>query len=156
MEPRRYSITIDAPREKVWKTMLEDATYRQWTSAFNEGGSYFEGSWEQGSEIRFIGPDPATGELGGMYSRIHESRPHEFVSIEHLGIIVNGVVDTTSDEAKKWAPAFENYTFRDVGGATEVLVELDMNDEFAAFFDETWPVALGKLKALAEAARTVR
>jgi uncharacterized protein YndB with AHSA1/START domain len=32
-----FSITINAPKEEVWRAMLEDATYRQWTSAFEEG-----------------------------------------------------------------------------------------------------------------------
>ena len=147
----RYTITIDAPREKVWNTMLGDATYREWTSAFNEGGSYYEGSWEKGSEIRFLGPDPETGKLGGMFSRIHDCRPNEFVSVEHLGIVQDGQVDTTSEEVKAWTPAFENYAFQDKDGGTEVVVEMDMPGDHTDYFGETWPKALQKLKALAEA-----
>lgn len=150
MQTLRFTTTINAPQEKVWKTMLEDATYRQWTSAFAEG-SYVEGSWEKGSEIRFLGPDPETGELGGMYARIHDNRPYEFVSIQHLGVIQNGQVDTTSDEVKKWAPAFENYTFTDKNGATELLVETDTNEAYAEMFQDLWPKALQKLRELAEA-----
>lgn len=150
MQKLRFTTTINAPKEKVWNTMLGDATYRQWTSAFGEGG-YMEGSWEKGSEIRFVGTDPETGELGGMYARIHDNRPYEFVSIQHLGLIKNGQVDTTSDEVKKWAPAFENYTFTDKNGATELLVETDTNEEYAEMFQDVWPKALQKLKELAEA-----
>lgn len=150
MQRLRFTTTINAPKEKVWKTMLEDATYRQWASAFSEG-SHFEGSWEKGSEIRFLGPDPETGELGGMYSRIHDNRLYEFVSIQHLGLILNGQVDTTSDEVKRWTPAFENYTFTETSGGTELLVEMDTNEEYAGMFQELWPQALQKLKALAEA-----
>lgn len=149
MQKQRHTITIQAPREKVWKTMLEDATYRQWTRAFSEG-SYFEGKWEQGSEIRFLGPDPESGKLGGMFARIHEHRPHEFVSIQHLGIIADGQVDTTSDAVNKWAPAFENYTFRDKEGGTELIVEMDTDEEYAPMFEELWPKALQDLKAIAE------
>ena len=32
-----FSTTINAPKELVWRTMLEDETYRKWTSAFAEG-----------------------------------------------------------------------------------------------------------------------
>ena len=109
MQKLHFSTFINAPRQRVWRTMLDDASYREWTRVFNEG-SYYVGSWEQGSEIRFIGPDRETGEEGGMYSRVKENRQYEFISIEHLGIIKNGVVDTTSEEVKKWTPAFENYT----------------------------------------------
>lgn len=149
MQKQRHAVTINAPREKVWKTMLEDATYRQWTSAFNPG-SYYEGSWEKGSEIRFLGPDPETGKSGGMYARISENRPYEFVSIEHLGVIEDGVVDTTSEAVKKWTPAHENYTFNDTGAATELVVETDTEEEWAEMFEELWPKALQQLKALAE------
>lgn len=150
MKKQRYTVLINAPKEKVWQTMLDDSTYRQWTSAFNPGGSYFEGSWEKGSEIRFLGPDPETGKLGGMYARIHDSRPHEFISIEHLGIIDDGQVDTTSEMVKKWAPAYENYTFQNRDGSTEVLVEMDIDEEHAEFFQEVWPKALQLLKGMAE------
>lgn len=150
MEARRYAITIEAPQARVWATMLEDATYRVWTSVFSEGGSYFEGSWEAGSEMRFLGVDPATGDIGGMFARIHECRPPEFVSIQHLGMVVAGVVDTTSEEVKQWAPAFENYTLKAQGSGTEVVVDIEVAKEHEAFFDETWPAALQKLKALAE------
>src|SRR5688572_26021299 len=110
MEKLRQTIFINAPRERVWDVMLSDETYRQWTSAFNPG-SYYKGDWKEGSKILFLGPNPDGSGEGGMVSRIKENRPHEFISIEHLGIVQNGVEDTESEEAKKWAPAYENYTF---------------------------------------------
>lgn len=149
MQKLHFSITINAPKEKVWHTMLDDKTYREWTAAFNPG-SYYKGDWSKGSKILFIGPDPKTGEEGGMVSRIAENKPYEFISIEHLGIVKNGVEDTTSEEARKWAPAFENYTFKEKGGATEVLVEMDIEDENKKMFEEMWPKALQKLKEIAE------
>ena len=149
MQKLHFSITINAPKEKVWHTMLDDKPYREWTAAFNPG-SYYKGDWSKGSKILFIGPDPKTGEEGGMVSRIAENKPYEFISIEHLGIVKNGVEDTTSEEARKWAPAFENYTFKEKGGATEVLVEMDIEDENKKMFEEMWPKALQKLKEIAE------
>ena len=149
MQKLHFSITINAPKEKVWHTMLDDKPYREWTAAFNPG-SYYKGDWSKGSKILFIGPDPKTGEEGGMVSRIAENKPYEFISIEHLGIVKNGVEDTTSEEASKWAPAFENYTFIEKGGATEVLVEMDIEDENKKMFEEMWPKALQKLKEIAE------
>jgi hypothetical protein len=85
-----------------------------------------------------------------MYARIHDNRPYEFVSVEHLGIIDDGVIDTTSEAAKKWAPAYENYTFNDKDGATELVVEVDTDEEYAEMFQDLWPKALQKLKALSE------
>ena len=149
MQKLHFSMLINAPKDKVWHAMLDDQPYREWTNAFNEG-SYYKGSWEKGSKILFLGPDPNTGEEGGMVSRIAENKPYEFISIEHLGIVQNGVEDTTSEAARKWAPAFENYTFNDKDGATEVLVDIDTEDEHVQMFNEMWPEALRKLKKLAE------
>lgn len=149
MEKLHFSIVINAPREKVWHAMLDDEPYREWTTVFNQG-SYYEGSWEKGSKILFLGPDPRTGKIGGMVSRIADNRPYEFVSIEHLGLVENGVEDTESEEAKKWAPSYENYTFKEVDGGTEVLVDVDSEESMAEEFSKLWPAALEKLKTIAE------
>lgn len=145
-----FAITINAPKERVWDTMLQDATYRDWAALFNpNGSSWYEGDWTQGSKILFLG-DGENGQVGGMVSRIKEVRPYEFVSIEHLGVVQNGQEDTTSDTAKQFAPAFENYTFVDKQGATQVLVDMDTVEEHRRMFESSWPKALHKLKELAE------
>jgi hypothetical protein len=140
-----FSISIAAPKEKVWRTMLEQETYRKWTDEF-AAGSYYEGSWEQGKKILFLEPEGC-----GMSSVIAESKPYSFVSIKHLGYVRNGVEDTESPEIKAWAPAFENYTFDEKDGITEVQVDLStMPQEFDDYMTKTWPKALVKLKALCE------
>jgi len=144
METLHFSTTINAPKERVWSTMLDDETYRQWTSGFMEG-SYYEGCWEKGSEIRFLGPD-----LSGMTSRIEENRLHEFISIEHLGIVQNGVDDTESEGARAFSGAHENYTLRETDGITELSVDIDTTDESRKMFEDTWPQVLLKLKQLSE------
>jgi uncharacterized protein YndB with AHSA1/START domain len=148
MEKLSYSVKINAPVQDVWATMLNDATYREWTSAFNEG-SYYEGDWEAGSEIRFLGPDEE-GSVGGMIATVEESRPNEFISLRYLGQFVDGAADTSSDEAKSFIGMHENYAFSESGGVTLVEVELDSEDEFTAMFNESWPVALAKLKEITE------
>lgn len=149
MQKIKFSVLIDAPKEKVWHTTLDDATYRSWTEAFNPRGSWYEGDWSQGSKILFLGPGD-DGKVGGMVSRIKENRPHEYISIEHLGIVQDGVEDMTSNAVKQWAPAFENYTFKDRDGRTEVLVEMDIDEAHRAAFEGMWPKALQALKQLSE------
>lgn len=142
-----FSTVIQAPRDVVWKTMLEPETFRQWTAEFAYG-SYYEGSWGQGERIRFLAPDG-----NGMISRIAENRLHEFVSIEHLGFIKDGVEDTQSEAVRAWVPAFENYTLSREGNATRLDVEMDVTSNFEAEMARTWPKALVKLKAICEARR---
>jgi hypothetical protein len=147
MDKLNFSILINAPKEKVWNTMLNEDTYKKWTDVFSPG-SYYKGDWSEGSKILFLAP--GDNEEMGMVSRIKENRKYEFISIEHLGEIKNGKEDTESDSVKKWAGSHENYTFRERGDMTEVHVDLDMSNEFSEMFQDMWPKALQKLKNLAE------
>ncbi|EMS89318.1 SRPBCC domain-containing protein [Leptospira noguchii] len=149
METIRFSILIDADVKTVWHKMFENSSYRIWTKEFHEG-SYFEGSWEKGSEMRFLSQDD-DGKLQGMYAIIRENVPYRFISIEHIGFISGGVVDTESEEVKKWTPAFENYTFQDESnGKTKLIVEMQTIEEYKTMFEEMWPKALKSLKELCE------
>jgi Activator of Hsp90 ATPase homolog 1-like protein len=148
MQKLKFSIEINSPKEKVWNTMLEDKTYRIWTEAFSKG-SHFIGDWSKGSKILFLGPNE-NGEMGGMVSRIKENKLYEYISIEHLGVVENGKEDTTSDAVKQWAGSLENYTFKNKDGKTELLVDMDINDEYKEMFEGMWPKALQKLKEISE------
>jgi hypothetical protein len=148
MDKLKFSIVINAPKEKVWDTMLEDRTYRIWTEEFTPGSHYI-GSWDEGSKILFLGP-ANDGKLGGMVSRIKENKLHKFISIEHLGEVLDGVEDTTSDRVKIWSGALENYTFIEKDDKTELVVDMVINEEFKEMFEGMWPKALEKLKELSE------
>ena len=145
MEKKQYEIQINAPREKVWNILWDDKTYRQWTAAFHPT-SYAVTDWQKGSKALFLGEGGS-----GMVSRIEENIPYEYMSIEHLGEVKDGVEDTTSEAVKKWAGAHENYTLRDSNGGTELVIDMDITPEFAEMFDGIWPKALAKIKEIAEA-----
>ena len=144
MKTLTFETTIHAPRRQVWSTMLEPAGYRAWTAAFCEG-SHFEGSWDEGARIRFLGPDG-----DGMTAVIASHRLHEFVSIRHLGFIEKGVEDTTSEKVRAWAPAHENFHFADVDAGCRVTVTLDTVPEYEAYMLQTYPLALARLKSICE------
>lgn len=149
METLHFSVTINAPVKKVWETMLNDSTYREWTGAFHEG-SYYEGKWEEGSPIRFLAADE-NGDVSGMLSRVVEVRPYEFLDMEHYGFVMNGEEDTTSDMVKSYEGAHENYTFSDLGdGTTKVDINVDVIDLFKDDMEAGWPKALEKLKEISE------
>ena len=138
MKKLNYSTLIQAPRQVVWDTMLAPDTYRQWTVGFCEG-SYYEGSWEKGSGIKFLSP---SGE--GMRAVIAENREPDYLSIQHLACILNAGEDLLPE------PAYENYTFRACGTGTELLVEVEIDEKWETMFEEMWPRSLGLLKALCE------
>ena len=144
MEKLKFKTVINAAPEKIWSVLWNDDTYRKWTSAFAEG-SYAETDWKEGSKVLFL-----DGNGRGMVSRIEKNKPYEYMSIEHLGEINNGVEDTTSEKVKDWAGAHENYTLKKINGKTELSVDMDINDEFKEMFAKIWPVALDNVKKLSE------
>ena len=143
-----YEIQINAQAEKVYQRMIGDETYKEWTAEFNPT-SRFEGNWEKGSKIRFIGTSEA-GEIGGMVARIRENIPNEYISIQHLGEIKGDQEITTGEAVESWAGVLENYHFIPNNGGTLVKVEMNTNEDFKSYFEETWPRALNKLKEVCE------
>ena len=116
----------------------------QWATSFAEG-SYYEGDCSQRSTIRFL----TTGSHG-MVSVIAKNRPNEYLSIKHIGVVNHGVDDTASDEVEAWAPAYDNYTLKEIDCGAELIVEMNVPPEYENYFAKTWPKALKAVKKLAE------
>lgn len=140
----QFTESIGSPKARVWEVMLNPDTYRLWTSEFCEG-SYYQGSWAEGSDMRFLAPNG-----DGMISEIAENRLHERLSIRHLGEVKAGVDDRVSDSVKSWAPAYEHYTFVETAGGTELQISVETTPDFETYMKETFPKALKRLKALCE------
>ena len=151
MKKLQFKVSINAPAIMVYDCMLgikSKSTYEQWTSLFNPTSTY-EGSWDKGNKILFIGVDDK-GEKGGMVSRIAENIPDQFVSIQHYGILKADKEITEGPEVEKWANGFENYSFEEINGTTTVTVDLDTTEDFLDYMNQTYPKALEKLKEICE------
>jgi uncharacterized protein YndB with AHSA1/START domain len=148
LETLHFEISINAKPERVFEVMLDEKHFSEWTAEFNPT-SRFEGSWEKGSKIVFVGTDQ-DGKTGGMLGQIKENIPNKFVSIEYYGLIQDGEEITSGPEIEGWAGSYENYTFTEVNGATILSVDVDTNHEFINYFKTTWPKALDVLKSICE------
>ena len=151
MKNLQFKVHINASVTKVYDFMLginSKSTYEQWTALFNPTSSY-EGRWEKGSKILFIGVDEK-GEKGGMVSKIVENIPYQFVSIQHYGLFKAGKEITEGPEVEKWANGLENYTFGESNETTTVIVDLDITEDFLDYMNKTYPKALAKLKEICE------
>jgi hypothetical protein len=145
MKRIQFTTTINAPVPTVWRFMIGPDSYKRWASAFAEG-TYFEGSWEQGAKIKFLSPPSGDG----MVAEIAQNRKNEFISIRHLGLISNGVEDTTSESVRAWAPAYENYTFISIAEGTKLVIDMEVFGDWEQYMNEAWPKALALLKQLSE------
>lgn len=151
MKNLQFSINIKAPAAKVYNMMLgieNKTTYEQWTALFNPSSTY-EGSWNKGSKILFVGVGE-DGKKGGMVSEIAENIPHQFVSIRHYGLVHGDIEITEGPDVEKWAGGLENYTFEENNGITKVTVDLDTSEDFTDYMNEAFPNALAKLKEISE------
>lgn len=148
LEKLIFTSNINAPVTKVYEIMLAPDTYNEWTSMFNPTSNY-EGSWEKGSKILFVGTGE-NGEKGGMVSKIKENIPNEYVSIEHIGVLKGDEEITSGPEVEGWSGSHENYIFTPKEDGTQLTVELDAMQEYRSYFEETYPKALNKLKEICE------
>jgi hypothetical protein len=149
MKVLKQEIKISASAIHVWNVITKPEKYSIWAAEF-QVGSYFEGGWEKGDTIRFLIKNES-GLTEGMVSEIAECTYPSFISIRHLGYVYNGVDDTESEEIKKWAPSYENYTLEELNeSSTLFTLEMDVTDDFYNMFTTLWPKALLKLKQVAE------
>lgn len=151
MKKLQFTKEINATAQKVYETMLglkNKSTYEHWTAAFNPTSTY-EGSWEKGSKIYFVGLDE-NGKKGGMVSEIIENIPATFVSIKHYGFLDGNIEITTGEQVEKWTGGHENYSYQENNGLTTVTINLDTIDEYLDYFNNTYPTALNNLKEISE------
>lgn len=147
MEKLQFTIAIEASAQKVYESMLglkDKATYKSWTAAFNPTSTY-EGTWEKGSKILFVGTDEK-GERGGMVSMVEEHIPAKFVSVRHYGFVQGDQEVTEGELVEKWSGGHENYTFTENNGVTTVTIDIDVIDEYLDYFKNIYPKALEALK----------
>lgn len=144
MKRVEFSTEINAPAEKVWKALWEDANYRNWTSAFCEG-SYMTTNWEEGGKVHFLSPSGA-----GMYSVISKNEENSKMYFTHIGEIVNFEEQSIDEKTAGWSGACENYSLFENNGVTRLVVEIDLTDESLDYFEKAFPKGLELVKLIAE------
>ncbi len=139
-----YKIDIAAPKKKVWETMLNPITYKEWSGAAWPG-SYYVGEWKRGEKIKFLSPN-----MGGTLVIITECKPYDFISAEHIAVInSDGSEDRSSETSKTWIGTTESYTFTGENGKTILKVEANAFPEWEEIFND-WRKGLAKLKEICE------
>jgi uncharacterized protein YndB with AHSA1/START domain len=145
MKKLEFKTDINASAKKVWETMLNPGTFKEWISA-SYPGSFFKGQWKQGENIQFL-----SAENAGTLANLVEVRPYEYILAKHTAVInPDGTEDRNSEQAKGWIGTTEAYTFTERNGKTEVKVEVNTNPEWEKMFTEGWPKGLKKLKEITE------
>lgn len=137
----QFRVAIHAAKEKVWDTLWQDETLRQWAGIIDPG-THMVGDLKEGNEIQFI-----SGNGYGVTSLVEKLTPGEFVLLRHSA--------DTQDEGKReraqqWTGGAESYSLAEKDGVTTLTLASDVPPELEEYFTINYPEALERIKALAE------
>lgn len=151
MKTLHFSISINAPADRVYQTMLgtsDKKDYEFWTAVFHPTSTW-SGSWNEGEKICFIAIND-NGKKQGLVSVITENIPASRVVIRHEGILDGEQEITEGPQVEGWKGCTEIYSFSEQNGATVVSIETETTEDYADYFGTTWNKALDKLRELVE------
>ena len=142
MKNIEFSIAIKASKEKVWATLWDDVSFRDWASMVDEG-TYMKGIMKEGNEIQFL----SSVNGYGVTSLIAKLSPNEYVLFRHNA-------DTKEagqqEREKEWTGGTESYSLAEKKGVTTLIVKTDVPEEQEETFRIRIPEALERIKTLAE------
>lgn len=144
METLEFKIEIDAPKEKVWKVLWDDETYRKWTAAFCEG-TYAISDWNEGNKTHFLSQN---GE--GMNSVIESKIVNEYMAFKHISELKNFIEMPIDEAVQEWTGAMETYQLSSSTSGTVLSVAMDCLAQYVDYFKNTFPKGLAVVKQLSE------
>jgi hypothetical protein len=142
MKKLKFSIEIIAPREKVWNTLWEDKTFRDWARIINEG-TYMVGEMKEGSVVQFISSVSGYG----VTSLVEKFVPNEYILFWQKA-------DTKDsgerEREKEWTGGTESYSLAENDDVITLTVDIDVPPGQEETFKIRYPKALERVKILAE------
>jgi len=137
----KFTIEINAPKEKVWNTLWQDGTLREWAGIVDPG-TYMIGELKEGSTVQFN-----SAEGYGVTSYVAKLELNEYVLFKHKADTKDGGEKNREDQ---WTGGNESYTLIEKNGTTTLTLMFDVPEELEQFMNESYPKALSRLKELSE------
>jgi len=142
MKEIQFSIEINASKERVWATLWEDETFRDWANIIDEG-TYMKGVMKEGNEIQFI----SSVNGYGVTSLIEKLNPNEFVLFRHSA---DTKENGQRERKKEWTGGIESYSLTEKDGVVTLIIKIDVPVEHEEIINIRLPKALECIKTLAE------
>ncbi|MEI7883793.1 MAG: hypothetical protein WCI30_00410 [Clostridia bacterium] len=142
MKEIQFSIQINASKERVWATLWDDITFRDWANIIDEG-TYMKGVMKEGSEIQFI----SSVNGYGVTSLIEKLNQNDFLLLRHNA---DTKESGQQEREKEWTGGTESYSLTEKNGVTTLIVKMDVPQEQEETFNTRFPRALERIKTLAE------
>lgn len=144
MTTLEFKINIANTKKNVWETMLNPDTYQEWVNAAWPA-SFYEGTWAEGEEIKFIGANQS-----GTIALIEKCKPHDIILANHVAVLDKGVEIRDAAKAHDWIGTTEKYTFEGNAGNTTLHITIETHPTYEKMFADAWPISLNKLKEMCE------
>jgi uncharacterized protein YndB with AHSA1/START domain len=141
MKEMHFEIEINAPREKVWSTLWQDETLREWAGLVDPG-TYMVGELKQGNEVQFI-----SGGGYGVTSLVAELVPNQFILFKHQADTQDKGSRSRDDQ---WTGGNESYLLTHKDGITTLVMIFDVPPELEQVMSISYPRALKRVKELSE------
>jgi len=142
MKELRFSIEIHATKERVWDTLWQDETLREWANIIDPG-TYMVGDLKEGNEIQFISASSGYG----VTSLVEKVVAGEFLLLRHR---VDTKDEGKQEREKEWTGGEERYSLAEKDGTTTLTVAFGVPPEMEEYFRDHFPKALERVKVLAE------
>jgi uncharacterized protein YndB with AHSA1/START domain len=145
MKEMQFTVDINASKEKVWDTLWQDETFREWADIIDPG-THMVGKLEEGSEIQFI-----SGNGYGVTSLVEKLVTHEFLLLRHRADTQD---NGQRERENEWTGGKESYALSEKDGTTTLTVAFDVPPELEEYFKVSYPKALEQVKILAESSNS--
>lgn len=141
MKEMGFSVEIHAPKERVWNTLWQDETLREWAGIIDPG-TYMVGDLKEGGEVQFI-----SGNGYGVTALVEKLVAGEFLLFRHQA----DTQDSGKQEREKqWTGGKESYSLTEKDGDTTLTATFDVPPDLEKYFKTNYPKALEQVKTLAE------
>ncbi|QKS70486.1 SRPBCC domain-containing protein [Paenalkalicoccus suaedae] len=137
-----FSIHISASKERVWRVLWDDESFRDWGDLIDEG-MYMRGALVEGSTVEFM----SSVNGYGVTSLVKTLRPNDYVLFSHAADTQESGQLTREDE---WTGGQESYSLKEQDGMTHLEIQTDIPEEKEETFEVRLPKALERIKYLAE------
>lgn len=142
MKDMQFTIQINATKEKVWKTLWQDGTFREWAGLIDPG-TYMVGELREGNEVQFISAENGYG----VTSLVDKVAENEFLRLKHRADTQDTGTKSREDE---WTGGQEEYTLTEENGVTTLTAVFGVPEKMEEYFNDAYPKAFARVKELAE------
>lgn len=149
MKPVTHSITINAPKQKVWRVLTEHPFVDEWTGGYMDG-STVKGEFGLGEKISYQSPE------GGVKVVVKEFLPGErLVTVVNANLKPDGQDLQEGDEgyedSKEWIGSTDAYELTEEDGKTTLTITTHYPETFdESTHSSAQSESFSKLKDLAE------